>query len=72
MPLKTSNIFLVACANVSFLMLVSLCKHLKRGKAGLRANCLPNILEKELQRNPFDGFFYTRNDRSIGVLMGSN
>ena len=53
-------------------MLVSLCKHLKRGKAGLRANCLPNILEKELQRNPFDGLFYTRNDRSIGVLMGSN
>ena len=70
--LKTSNIFLVACANVSFLMLVSLCKHLKRGKTGLRANCLPNILVQELQRNPFDGFFYTRNDRSIGVLIGSN
>ena len=29
------NIFLVACANVSFLMLVSLCKHLKRRRQGL-------------------------------------
>ena len=47
------NIFLVARANVSILMLVSLCKDLKMGETGLRANCLPNLLEQELQRNPF-------------------
>ena len=34
-PQLLYNIFLVACANVSFLMLVSLCKHLKRGTQGL-------------------------------------
>ena len=34
-------------------MLVSLCKDLKKGETGLRANCLPNLLEQELQRNPF-------------------
>ena len=44
-------------------MLVSLYKHLKRGETGL--NCLPNILEQELQRNPFDGFFYPLNDHSM-------
>ena len=52
-------------------MLVSLYKHLKRGETGLRANCLPNILEQELQRNPFDGFFYPPNHNPIGVLIGS-
>ena len=70
-PQLLGNIFLVVCANVSILMLVSLCKHLKRGETGLRATCLPNILEQELQRNPFDGFFYPLNDLSIGVLIGS-
>ena len=55
-PRLFCNIFLVACANVGFLMLVSRCKHLKRGETGLRANCLPSILEQELQCNPFDGF----------------
>ena len=65
-PQLLYNIFLVACANVSFfLMLVSLYKHLKRGETGLRVNCLPNILEQELQRNPFDGFFYPLNDHSM-------
>ena len=34
-PQLLCNIFLVACVNVSFLMLVSLCKHLKRGRQGL-------------------------------------
>ena len=38
---------------------------------GFRANCLPNILEHELQRNPFYGFFYLLNGLSIGVLLGS-
>ena len=52
-PHLLCNIFLVACANLSFLMLVSLCKHLKRGKTGFRVNCLPNVLEEELQRNPW-------------------
>ena len=51
-------------------MLVSLCKHLKRGETGLRANCLPKILEQELERNPFDGFFYPLNDHSMWVLRG--
>ena len=43
----------------------------EKGETGLRANCLHNILEQELQRNPFDGFFYPLNDLSIGVLLGS-
>ena len=36
-------------------MLVNLCKHLKGRdrETGLRANCLPNVLEQELQRNPW-------------------
>ena len=34
-PQLLCNIFLVACANVRFLMLVSLCKHLKRRRRGL-------------------------------------
>ena len=35
-PQLLYNIFFIAaCANVSFLMLVSLCKHLKRGRQGL-------------------------------------
>ena len=52
-------------------MLVSLCMHLKRGETGLRGNCISNVLEQELQRNPFDGFFYLLDDLSIGVLIGS-
>ena len=52
-------------------MMLTLCKHLKRGRKGFRANCLPNIPVQELQRNPFDGFFYPLNDLSIGVLLGS-
>ena len=43
----------------------------EKGETGLRANCLPNILEQELLRNPFDGFFYPLNHHSIGVLIGS-
>ena len=43
----------------------------EKGETGFRANCLPNILDQELQRNPFDGFFYPLNDLSIGVLLGS-
>ena len=43
----------------------------EKGETGLRANCLHNILEQELQRNPFDGFFYPLNSLSIGVLLGS-
>ena len=43
----------------------------EKGETGFRVNCLPNILEEELQRNPFDGFFYPLNDLSIGVLLGS-
>ena len=51
-------------------MLVSLCKYLKKGETGFRANCLPDTLE-ELQRNPFDRFLYPLNDLSTGVLLGS-
>ena len=43
----------------------------EKGETGFRVNCLPNILEEELQRNPFDGFFYPLNDLSIGDLLGS-
>ena len=43
----------------------------EKGETGFRANCLPNILDEELQRNPFDGFFYPLNGLSIGVLLGS-
>ena len=34
-PQLLCDIFFVACANVGFLILVSLCKHLKRGRQGL-------------------------------------
>ena len=37
----------------------------------VRANCLPYILEQELQRNPFDGFFYPLKGLSTGVSLGS-
>ena len=43
----------------------------KKGETGFIANCLPNILEQELQRNRFDGFFYPLNGLSIGVLLDS-
>ena len=52
-------------------MLVSSVQAFEKGETGFRANCLPKILDQELQRNPFDGFFYPVNDLSIGVLLGS-
>ena len=41
-PQLLCNIFLVACANVSFLMLISLCKRLKRGKASIASTIVPS------------------------------
>ena len=42
----------------------------EKGETGFRANYLANILDQELQRNSFDGFFSPFKDFSIGVLLG--
>ena len=70
---KALPIYLAAGANVSFLMLVSLCKHLKGGRQGLEQIAYPTSLSKSYSVTliAFDGFFYPLNDRSIGVLIGS-
>ena len=72
-PHLPCNIFLAACANVRFLMLVSPCKHLKGGRQGLEQIAYPTSLSKSYSVTliAFDGFFYPLNDLSIGVLIGS-